>query len=249
MRGHRGEIVVGHVRGNEALRKDVAHEVRLRGVVDVGGSHTPGKAGERCLRDIPREDPPRRVAGFTPGPGFECRDGRGRNARRRGRHDENQTAHPLWMAQRHHERDKPAKGVSEDNWPVDAERLTEGVRIVGHLLDSARCQRRAPRAPMSPLVQIDDLGQISERREVGSEVGMIESRPAVQHQHARPLTPRSAIAHRTGSVDIEPQLGAIYGERRRSPWPSTAFDEPRPVRPRAQVEHSANETAVTRVRS
>ena len=73
-------------------------------------------------------------------------------------------------------------------------------------------------APVAAMVEIDDLRDLREPREVGLEVRMVEARPAMQQDHRRHLAHLRAVGPQLRAFDIEEQanIANIYSHRRIS---------------------------------
>src|ERR671924_443990 len=96
--------------------------------------------------------------------------------------------------------------MSVDDGPGDTEGVAEIADTVGAHLEAPR-RGVAPLRPAVPgEVEIDDLRDLGEPREIGLEVRVVEAaRAAVQEDDRRPLVHASTSGHERWAVDVEPQ--------------------------------------------
>jgi hypothetical protein len=100
--------------------------------------------------------------------------------------------------------------VAEHDRTLDPERVAEVTNGVGAELEAPLRGIAPVRAAVSREVEVDDLRDVREPREVGLEVRVVEAAgAAVQQDDSRLLTHRRALCRELDTVDVEPEARPI----------------------------------------
>ena len=103
-------------------------------------------------------------------------------------------------------RHEPAHRMTEHDRPDDAERIAEGTQVVGAEFEGPVGCVAPGRSPMTAEVEVDDLGDVTQRSEVGLEVRVVvRARPAVDEDDGRSRPHRRAGGHHLEAIDVEPE--------------------------------------------
>jgi DNA-binding Lrp family transcriptional regulator len=109
-----------------------------------------------------------------------------------------------------HERDHSAERVAEHDRTLDPEHVAEVPHGVGAELEAPLRGVAPVRPAVSRKVEVNDLRDLGEPREVGLEVRVVETAgPAVQQDDGRPFAHRRALRCELDAVDVEPEARPV----------------------------------------
>jgi hypothetical protein len=128
--------------------------------------------------------------------------------------------------------DHAAAGRPDEHRPGDVERGAERGHVVGPLLPSPLWRDAAVGPARAALVEVDHLGGVGHRGELGLEQGVVDAGPAVQEQQGGALGHRRARRDETRALHVEVQPEVADGHAHaammpRTPHPGAGVDADR----------------------
>jgi hypothetical protein len=106
-------------------------------------------------------------------------------------------------------RHEPSEGSAIDDRLFDAERVAKTFEIVRPLRESPAFARSVLAAAASAMIEIDDLGDVAERRESRLVEAVVGARPAMQQDQRRLLPHARAVGNETRPLDVDIETNPI----------------------------------------
>jgi hypothetical protein len=106
--------------------------------------------------------------------------------------------------------------VAEEDGLIDAEHVAEAGDVVDPRVEVPAVGSALVAASLTAVVEEDELGDVGERREAGAERVVVETGPAMQEDHRRPLAQCRPLGNESLTDHLEVDTGVADANAHRA---------------------------------